>query len=348
VTRSLIVDRCAVALELSMNTLEQVRAPRQHYPVEVAFPDIKPWRSGNTGVDYVHSIDSGVAGPHVMIMALMHGNEVSGAITIERLLQEGLRPVKGRITLGLANVDAYARFDPQNPDASRFVDEDMNRVWSAERLDSAASSVELRRARQLRPIIDSVDFMLDLHSMHEAAPPLLLSGPLDKGIRFAAEVGVPQHVIIDAGHPNGKRMRDYGAFGDAASGKNALLVETGQHFSTSSRDVAMATACRFLLATGVMRAEDLHRLAPAAIADTPVPQRFVRVTEAVVAQSMAFEFVDDYRGMEVIPAAGTVIARDGAREFVTPYENCVLVMPSLRQLAPGVTVVRLAHMVTRA
>lgn len=327
-----------------MKTLEQVRAQLKHYPVEVDFPAIEKWQHGNTGVDYVHSIDSANPGPHVMILALMHGNEVSGAITVDRLLHAGLRPVKGRLTLGFANVDAYSRFDTRDPDAARFVDEDMNRVWSPSRLDGAEDSTELRRARQLRPLIDTVDFMLDLHSMHEEAPPLIVSGPLEKGLRFAADVGAPTHVIVDVGHPNGIRMRDYGGFGDPASTKNALLIESGQHFSRRSTEVAMDSACRFLIATGVMQASDLQGLMQVG---QQAAQRFFRVTEPVVATSYDFEFAEDYRGMEIIAKAGTVIAREGEREFLTPYDNCVIVMPSLRQLGPGVTVMRLGHLLAR-
>ena len=71
--------------------------------------------------------------------------------------------------------------------------------------------------------------------------------------------------------------------------------------------------------------------------------RCIRVTDPVVAKSTAFRFADDYRGMETIARAGTVIATDGALQFVTPYDNCVLLQPSLRHLAPGVTVVRLGR-----
>jgi predicted deacylase len=131
-----------------MNTLEQIRAKLQVYPMEVKFPDIRRWQHGNTGVDYVHAFDSGLAGPHVMIMALTHGNEVSGAIAVDKLLRAELRPLKGRITLGFANVEAYHRFDSKNPDATRFIDEDLNRVWSPSRFDSCDDTLELRRARE--------------------------------------------------------------------------------------------------------------------------------------------------------------------------------------------------------
>ena len=38
------------------------------------------------------------------------------------------------------------------------------------------------------------------------------------------------------GHAAGMRMRDYGGFGDPKSPKNALLIETGQHWRASSVD----------------------------------------------------------------------------------------------------------------
>jgi hypothetical protein len=289
----------------------------------------------------MHTIDSGVPGPHVMVMGLTHGNEVSGAIAVDALLRARLQPPTGKITLGFANVEAYHSFDASNPDASRFVDEDFNRVWSPDKLDGPKDSAELRRARALRPLLDTVDFLLDIHSMHEAAPPLMLSGPLDKGIRFAQEIGAPENIIADVGHANGTRMRDYGGFGDAASAKNALLVETGQHFAASSRAVALDIAARFLLKVNNTAANvDLKSwLLPG----PPPPQRVLQVTTAMVADSMEFAFTQDLKGLRTIAKAGTVIARDGSHEYVTPYDDCVVIMPSVRQLKPGGTVMRLAQ-----
>ena len=39
---------------------------------------------------------------------------------------------------------------------------------------------------------------------------------------------------------------------------------------------------------------------------------------------------------------GTVIAKDGGREIRTPYDNCVLVMPT-RRITKGQTAVRLGR-----
>ena len=72
-------------------------------------------------------------------------------------------------------------------------------------------------------------------------------------------------------------------------------------------------------------------------------QRVIRVTEAVVAQSMNFRFAGKFSGLEVIARAGTPIARDGERTWSAPYDDCVLVMPSLTHLKPGTTMVRLGR-----
>jgi hypothetical protein len=59
---------------------------------------------------------------------------------------------------------------------------------------------------------------------------------------------------------------------------------------------------------------------------------------------MDFRFADAYTGLETFAKAGTVIGWNEGEPVLTPYDNCVLVMPSLRQLRPGVTVVRLGQL----
>ena len=202
---------------------------------------ITQYREGNAGIPYAHVLDSGKPGPQVAITALVHGNEVCGAHALDLLLREKFKPAKGKLTLIFCNVAAYTRFDPDEPTASRFVDEDMNRVWGANALDSERRSIELDRAREIEPLLSEIDLLLDLHSMQQPSPPLMLAGPLAKGRAFAAKVGVPATVVADQGHKAGLRMRDYGGFGDASSAKNALLVECGQHWEQASRDVAIET-----------------------------------------------------------------------------------------------------------
>jgi predicted deacylase len=315
-----------------------------HVAVELQPPDIEPYRESNTGTAYVHRYESDRPGPNVLVVALTHGNEICGAIALDRLRKMGVRPTRGTLTLAFANVAAFSRFDPENPFASRFVDEDFNRVWTREVLDGPRDSVELQRARQLRPFVEEADYLLDIHSMLESSPPVMICGPLEKGIRFAFDVGVPEHVVSDTGHANGTRMRDFGSFGDPGSARNALLVECGQHWERNAADVAWQTLWRFLNVVGVADAEAAAR----EIAPATRPQKLIRVTEAVIASSPAFRFAKSFAGLEVVPRAGDLIAWDGEEPVRAPYDNCVLVMPVPNNIKTGLTAVRLGRIETPA
>ena len=311
------------------------------HPVELSALDISPYRRGNTGTDYVTTLDSGAAGPHVMVSAVVHGNELCGAHALDYLLREGVRPARGKLTLAFMNVAAYVRFDPANPIASRYVDEDFNRIWSAGVLDGPRDSVELRRAREVRPLVDTVDLLLDIHSMQHATPPLMLAGRLEKGRRLALEIGAPAHVVCDAGHAAGTRLRDYAAFGRLESARNALLVECGQHWSRATARVAVEVALRFLASTGAVARGWVEARLPET---APAEQRVIEVSGPVTIESERFRFVEDYEGMEVIPDEGTVIGWDGERAIRTPYPECVLIMPS-RRLRRGESAVRFGRYV---
>jgi len=313
-------------------------------PIELLPPDISPYRHSASGVDYVHVLDSGRPGPTVMVQALTHGNELCGALALDWLFQQGmgrsLQPLQGRLILSFANVAAFERFDPADPNASRCVDEDLNRVWADAVLFGPRDSLELRRARQLQPFVDAADVLFDIHSMQDACRPLMVCGLLDKGADFACQLGMPGDLLIDTGHPSGLRMRDRGGFGDPASPKNALLIECGQHWERSAVEVAIDGLLRFLRLTGMVDpawAEARLRL------PLPALQHRIRVNQAVTALSSDFHFLFPVRGLDVIARAGTPYAQDGETIFSTEFDNTVLVMPSMKHGQPGNTMVRLGR-----
>lgn len=316
---------------------------KNEYPIEVTAPDISAYSAGTGGIPYAMTFDSGIAGPHVMVSAVVHGNEPCGAIALDWLLQRDVRPQRGKLTLAFVNIAAYESFDPADPTMSRWVDQDMNRVWSHEVLNGAGNSVELRRARELRPLIGEVDLLFDIHSMQNASEALILSGALPKGRSLAKQVGIPALVVSDHGHAEGVRMRDYGGFSDHSSSRNALLVECGQHWAAEAAEVAKASTVSFLRATGVVSddfGEDIGR-------EKPPQQVFVEVTEAVTVETDDFVFADHFIGGEILQRQGTLIGMDGGRPIVSPYDNCFLVMPSKR-LLKGKTAVRLGRVVDPA
>ena len=311
-----------------------------HHPIQIDPPDITPYRHGNTRVDYVHVFDSGRPGPNVMLQALTHGNEFCGAIALDTLFKEKVRPRVGRLTLAFANVAAYERFDFDNPDRSRFIDEDYNRVWGDDVLHGPRDSAELRRARELRPFVDAADLLLDLHTMHEPCRPIMVCAKSEKSVALSHRIGAPADLLLDTGHPAGLRMIERGAFSDPQSPKAAVLIECGQHWEASAAEVALDIALRFLKVSGVVDdtwVDARLRLQP------PAQQRLIRVTEPVVAKTMNFRFTRPYKSLEVLPQKGTIVATDGDTVWRTPYDDCVMVMPSMVHLKPGTTMVRLGR-----
>jgi predicted deacylase len=249
--------------------------------------------------------------------------------------------VRGTLTIIFANAAAYQSFDRADPFASRCIDEDFNRLWTAEVLDSTRRSAELARARELRPFYDATDYLLDLHSMTDPCPPLSLAGRQHKGLVLARGVGLPEHIVIDAGHQAGKRLRDYAFFDDPADPRSALLIECGQHWERRAADVAHAATLRFLRHFGMLDAELAETAPPAASLPR---QQAIEVTQVVTITTDAFEFAIPVHGLMRVPKAGTLLARDAGHEIRTPYDDCVLIMPT-RRPRKGETAVRLGRFV---
>ena len=57
-----------------------------------------------------------------------------------------------------------------------------------------------------------------------------------------------------------------------------------------------------------------------------------------------FAFALPVHGLAVVPKAGTLLARDGDTDVRTPYDDCVLIMPT-RRPKKGETAVRLGRFV---
>jgi predicted deacylase len=309
------------------------RAFLPHFPVELPVPELRPWLAGNR-LPGVWSFAAEQPGPHVALVALIHGNEIAGGLLLARWLEQGLRPARGRLTFVLANLAAFARFDPADPTLSRFVDEDLNRVWCDKVLDGPRDSAELRRARELRPLLAGVDVLLDLHSMLWPSDPLILAGSSLAARTLGQRLGVPPLVVSDQGHSTGRRLIDHAAFSAPGSRRTALLVEAGQHWEAATLATLEACATALLRETGLLPGGPLPR----------PPARAAEVTRTVIAGTHGFAFVQNFRGGTVIPERNTLLALDGETEIRTPHDDCLLVMPSPRTMR-GHTAVRLARFV---
>ncbi|MBO1326385.1 succinylglutamate desuccinylase/aspartoacylase family protein [Acetobacter sp. TBRC 12305] len=357
-------------------TLPPPLPPLPNGTPEFELPDLSAWLGGNCGIRGVQHFESSKPGPHAVITALMHGNEPTGAYALARLLAEQTTPRHGRLSLIFLNLDAYAMFDPAKPMQSRFIDEDLNRLWQPDLIRSAHASVEMRRLREVLPVIETADLLLDLHTMPWPGHPLFLTNAARRNLALArllaeAQAGTPAPnnrvldqallqtpsqgpatrggprtparpptVVQDNGHHDGMRLIDYGRFSGMRGQARACLLEAGQHWQGSAAEQALLSARLFLAQAGLCALPPAT--AQARRENAPQP-RSAAVTDCVKALTAGFTFIRQFQSGDIVPTAGTVIAFDGADEIRTPYDDCLLVMPNLRPRR-GHTAVRLARL----
>lgn len=309
--------------------LESVGAPPRR--PALAAPEIGPWREGNV-LPGVWSFEGVEPGLHVCVVALTHGNEIAGAVLLDRWLRAGLRPLAGRLTLVFANLDAFSRFNPADPTASRFLEEDLNRVWNLEALEGPRRTSELRRARALRPVLDAADVVLDLHSMLWPGDPLFLVGASPEAADLAMQIGAPPLTVADDGHEEGLRLIDY--LPPGTTSRRGILLEAGWHWEEETAQRMDRVARRLLAFTGLLPGAPEEK--------RPETPRLARVVRTVTARSPGFRFTRPWCSGEAVPG-GTLLARDGALEIRAPEEGCLLVIPNLLP-RPGQTALRIAKL----
>ena len=298
---------------------------------EVLPRDLSAYRKGNTGIDYVHRFASGKPGPHVLINSLTHGNEFCGMVAACHLLDTGVRPLLGTLTVSFANVEAYSTFDTSKPFDSRQIDHNLNRIWSSAWLDGLPGqdgtgliqqdSVELRRARALRPAVAAADHILDIHSTSQDVVPFWVYTGFERNAAPALAVGVPSvHMVMPGGFASGTPLMEHGRHGLRDSNAGAsMVVECGQHFKQTSADLATQVTLDFLVHFGL--------LAPRAPNQPQPPQQRLELLHTHVIQTTDYAHVRPLVGFETF-AKGELIATDGDLQIFSPCDNCTILMPA--------------------
>jgi predicted deacylase len=231
-----------------------------------------------------------------------------------------VRPRIGTLTVSFANVQAYESFDLQKPHDSRQLVHNLNRVWSAEWLDGGEDSPELRRARELRPVVAAADHILDLHSTSQLVEPFWVYPGYERNAAAALAIGRPSvHLVMPKGMGTGTPLIQHGRHGQGEGTGVALVAECGQHFLRSTADMAIAVTMDFLAHFGLVERD----------AATPArgPQRRFELLATPSIKTASFRFVRPLAGLETF-AKGELIATDGADEIRAPCRECTVFMPA--------------------
>lgn len=260
--------------------------------------------------------DAAKAGPRLLILGAIHGNEKCGTEAIARLWAE--------LQAGIVNLEAgqLALVPVCNPEAyalhARFTDVNLNRVIAPHGTPTAN---EHHRANEICRLIDDCDILLDLHSYSAGAKPFLFLDREDDAHRaYAAALGIPDWVTgwneayAARGELNGGDTVSYAQ----SKGKTAVLIECGIHTDPAGAGVGYR-AIRGALRHFGMAGFD----APA------LPAARVSRLSTIIAKDRAGDFTRDWQHLDRV-AKGDVVARYADGEAVTAPHDGVVILPDAK------------------
>lgn len=271
---------------------------------------MKTWRFAGTA-----------AGPRLLVLGAIHGNEKCGTEAIARLIVE-LETGIVSLTAGslmcapVCNAKAYAAH-------ARFIDENLNRVI---RRHEEPSSIEQDCANAVTALIDDCDVLLDLHSYSAGVKPFLFLDREDDAHRaYATALDIPYWVTgwneayAAAGDLNDGDTVSYAHARD----KIAILVECGIHTDPAGGTVGYRSLRAALAHFGMM--------APLNQTQTHTP-RISRLTQ-IVAKNRDGDFIRDWQHLDDV-TKGDVIASYADGETVLAPHDGVVILPD-RKAKPG-------------
>jgi succinylglutamate desuccinylase len=278
-------------------------------------------------------IDGGVDGPTVLVTAGIHGNELAGVLAAERVLgrlkADRSRP-RGRLVCIAGNLQALQQ-------GRRFVDRDLNRQWTSEKVapllvgvPSESDPAEHAEQRALIELISSEVrrargpvFFVDMHTSSADGPPFMTVGDTLLNRRFSSQFPLPAILGLEE-QVDGSLLEFLNNYGLVTLG-----VEGGRHDAPDSVDRLEAVLQLALVATGVLDASEVEDLASyrrlLAEASQAVPRVIeVRRRHAVV-QADEFRMAPGFVNFKPV-RRGQLLAQDAHGDVMCP-ENGLILLP---------------------
>ncbi len=267
-------------------------------------------------------------GSMLICVAGLHGNEPAGIIALQRVFDwlDATRPAFRGECIGLVgSVSAAAR-------GVRFIDEDINRLWFADRIDAIrAGTLDGQEAKEqeelLEHILDALDrsaepaSLLDLHTTSGSAAPFAIIGDSPRNRALAEHIPVP--VVLGLVGEIAGTLTDYAHTMGAAT----LAFEGGRHDDPGSVDRHEAAVLAALGAAGNLIEGDSPQVEAARLtltrASTAIP-RFLDVRyRHEIDEADGFSMRPGFASFQAVEA-GQLLARDRHGDIVAPVGGRVL------------------------
>lgn len=269
------------------------------------------------------------AGPCMVVMTGIHGNEGSGALAARRVLaaiREDELPLAGELIVLAGNLKALRA-------RTRFIDRDLNRHWTPERVarvramggkEAAEDEEQLALLQVFADLVERARgpvHFIDLHTSSAEGAPFVTVGDTLRNREFARGLPLPIMLGLEE-QVDGSLLEYLNNFGLITMG-----VEAGQHDAPSSIDrheaVVWLALCRagMLEDRAVARLEAGRALLRAACTDVP-PVLEVRYRHAI-ADGDDFRMDPGYENFKPI-RRGERLGRDVDGPVFAPMNGRIL------------------------
>lgn len=262
----------------------------------------------------VYRFDAPQEGVKVLILGAVHGNEIAGARACERLVAEinngGIVLLKGALTLvPVANPRAYEK-------DTRQIEENLNRViknWENPITYEQNLGVEIAK------LIDDCDYMLDVHSTHNAGdiPFSFLDYPTNGNLEIIKALDV-DYVLSGWPEVYGAQdcIQDFSTETYAhTKGKNGVTLESGYHKDSAAIELAYKSIINLLtqleMIVGIGESKE---------------KKIIKMTDIIIKEKDG-KFAQNFRHLDFV-AQGTIIAVcDDGQTFVAE-KDCYIIIPN--------------------
>lgn len=263
---------------------------------------------------HVYKFESGQKGEKVLVLGAIHGNEVAGPIACEKLMEKlnsgEIKLLKGSLSLvSVANPKAHEK-------DVRQIEENLNRVinfWEK------PDTYEKKLGVEVATLIDSHDYMLDIHSTHNAGdvPFSFLDYPSEGNMKLVDAMEVD---FVISGWPDvygsQEEIIDFSTekFAHVVN-KYGVTLEAGYHKDPKAIDLAYNSILNFLKNLKMIEG-GFHKR----------DKKIVKMTQIVIKEKEG-KLVEDFKHLDFI-SKGTLIAQCDDGENFYAQEDCYMIIPN--------------------
>lgn len=303
---------------------------------DLDFPEATPTAGAHGRPHLVGRVDGPPGGPLLVVLGGIHGNEPAGLAALGRVLAEielGPAPLAGTLVALAGNRGALAV-------GRRYLDSDLNRLWTPGRLAAlqAGEEPENRDEQELAGLDREIEallaeapgriWFLDLHTTSGPGLPFVVLDDALPSRRFALELSVPVVLGLE------EELAGTLVFRLSARGVPSVAFEGGGHADPRATDRCEAAIWLALAAAGLLprtwraRAEIARRLLEASLGSAP------RLVEVCYRHSIrpqdGFRMRPGFASFQPV-AAGEPLG-DDREGSVTAPRGALMLMPLYQEL----------------